>query len=129
MIELSFMLFMFCLVIVVSLCVEQFAKRDELKYSFDEKNIKIKWLLFGVIPKKINVDYSEIVEIREIKNFGIIFNASVLYLKNRIWGKRVLIKRSGKHLFKIIIITPDDADDFIRQVNDRINGEKLKSDR
>jgi len=69
----------------------------------------------------ISINYLDILEIRRItfKEALRLNQLSTLRLGNRMWGNIVLIKKSTG-FFRTIIITPDNSETFMNDVNQQI---------
>lgn len=85
-------------------------------YSIEEHSLNIKLFRTFSIYK---IPFRDIIDIRRakfsdltpLKNLRSLF---ILRLGNRIWGNEVIITR--KSLSKQVVITPDDAEAFVRDV-------------
>ena len=99
----------------------QYAGRYVYNYEIKETGVEI--VLFGKIPLK-RMDFNNIVEIRkttykETMPFKNAEMFSTLRFGNRIWGDIVLV-RLKKGFVKAVLITPDNADRFINDVQQRL---------
>ena len=77
----------------------------------------------------MRMPFTDIVEIRKMsfKESLLANEFSTLRFGNRIWGDIILIRKS-KGLFKNIMITPDNSEMFINDVNQRNHmGSRLQS--
>ena len=86
-------------------------------YSYTISKDSIRVVLFGKIPL-FRIPFSNIAEIRKISFKEALIDIeyfSTLRFGNRIWGDGVLIRRK-EGFFKIIVITPDNADEFISKI-------------
>lgn len=93
----------------------QVISRYIYNYKISKNSIKI--VLFGKIPL-FRIPFSNIMEIRKISFKEALSNDEyflALRFGNRMWGECVLIRKK-KGLFKVILITPDKADEFISKV-------------
>ena|SRR5208282_3433658 len=89
-------------------------------YNYRVCNSGIKIVIFGMFPV-ISINYLDILEIRRItfKEALRLNQLSTLRLGNRMWGNIVLIKKSTG-FFRTIIITPDNSETFMNDVNQQI---------
>ncbi len=89
-------------------------------YNYRVTDDEIQIVLFGRIPLR-RIPVRDIVEVRRVANTAInpISNPEVFYSErwgNRIWGNTVFIQKA-RGLSRRLLITPDDPDEFIRQVS------------
>lgn len=85
-------------------------------YNYRVNNDRIEFLLFGQLPF-FSILLTKDVEVNMVPLKSTLrTDFSTLRLGNKIFGRVVEIKR-GSGLFKRILITPDDADLFIADVN------------
>jgi len=83
----------------------------------------VEFVVFGAIRVWL-VRFADITIIREFPVWGLFFgpNARVaLYLRNRIFGRNVLLRRK-KGLIRQIVITPGEPAQFVRYVATRMAG-------
>lgn len=112
----------FLLLVICTALLFQYGGRYVYNYKIRERSIEIK--LFGKIPLK-RILFNNIAEIRrtsyrETSPFKIAEMFSTLRFGNRIWGEIVLV-RQKKGFIKIVLITPDNADVFIHEVQQRLH--------
>ncbi len=95
------------------------------RYFFNYRIVKdsIQFVLFGKIPM-IHIQLADIAEMRKVSFMEATFQKGieglfVLRCGNRLWGQIVLIRRK-KGIFKRVLITPDNADEFISKIRERI---------
>jgi hypothetical protein len=105
----------FLFLILFVTIVFQYTARYVYNYRVNDSGIKI--VVLGTLPI-IRMPFSDIIEIRKIslKEALLANEFSTLRFGNRILGDIVLIRKS-KGLFKTIIITPDNSEMFINDVN------------
>ena len=107
----------FLLLILLATILFQYSARHVYNYEINESDIKI--VLFGTLPI-VRLPFSDIIEVREISfKEALTNNFFALRFGNRVWGSIVLIRKSTG-LFKSIIITPDNYETFMNDVNQHI---------
>jgi len=102
--------------LICSTLIFQFAGRYFYNYRVTDRGIEI--VLFGTFPIK-RVAFSNIAEVqvgpaaKEMLPFkGVAFG-------NRVWGRTVLV-RQRKGIIKRLFITPDNPEQFVRRVRERL---------
>jgi hypothetical protein len=115
------------LLIIVLVPSVQYLGRYVYTYKIGETGLEI--ALFRLVSLK-RICFDNIVEIRrtsfrETLPFSNPGMRMMLTFENRLWGELVLV-RQKPGFFKIILISPDDADNFIQEVQRRISGSKDK---
>ena len=93
-----------------------------VRYQFTDDCI-IKYILH-IIPI-FKLRYSTVLEIRKITYFELVnpltYNfLPTLSLGYRIWGGEIVLIRTAQGFFRNIIITPDNAEEFIHTVKSHI---------
>lgn len=111
--EFALGLLIFVLIIVIMYCIERFF----YSYRIDDKSIKVR--IFGIIPvytlQLEAVEDIKRVSLTDLWHIDIFFS---LTLMNMYTHNFVLIqKKTG--LFRKVLITPDNADDFIEIVRQK----------
>ena len=117
----AILIIVFVLLIISTALLFQYAGRYAYNYKIREAGIEI--ALFGKIPMK-RIHFNNIVEIRktsfkETLPFKSAEMFSALRFGNRIWGEIVLV-RQKEGITKIVLISPDNADGFIHEVQQRL---------
>ena len=104
----------------------QVAGRYVLNYKVRETGVDV--LVLGVIPVK-RIPFKNVAEIREVSwretcrlNEDSLFT---LRIGNRLFGRGVLIRQKRWILRKIILMTPDKPDEFVREVLARLDALKI----
>lgn len=97
--------------------VFQYLWRYIYNYRISERGIEI--LLFGIMPLMC-MHFKDIVEIKIVPLSQIWPWVSIrmfftLRYGNRFWGQAVLVRRQHG-IFRAVIITPDDAENFVEKV-------------
>ncbi len=111
----------FIFLIVFTTLAFQLFERYVINYRIEKNSIQ--FVLFGKIPL-IQIQLSNIAEIRKVSFKEATFQRGiegilVLRCGNRLWGQIILIRRK-KGIFKTILITPDNADEFISKIRERM---------
>jgi hypothetical protein len=110
----------FAFLVIGAVMLFQYTARYAYDYRLEESGISI--VLFGKIRLML-IRFENIEEIRKtsynevmpFKNNGMLF---ALRFGNKIWGDIVLISQK-KGMNKIILVTPNNADQFIKNVVSR----------
>jgi len=85
-------------------------------YGYDIRDGRVRFLLFRSVPL-FGIPISEIWEVRECSGRDLWKPGFALRFGNRLWGNCVMIqKKSG--LFRSVIITPDNAQEFIERIQE-----------
>lgn len=108
---------------IVTILIVQFTFR--YVYNYRVSNTRIEIVLFGKIPIK-SIPFSNIVELRKMAfKETLPFKSMEMFLAlrfgNRVWGQIVSIQQK-KGLIKTILISPDNADRFIEDVQGHLQG-------
>ena len=95
------------------------------RYIFNYRitNDSLQFVVFGKVPY-MYIKLANIAEVRKVSFKEATFQKGiegvlVLRCGNRLWGRGILIRRK-KGIFKTILITPDNADEFISKIRERI---------
>lgn len=112
----------FLLLIIITALLFQYAGHYAYNYKIREAGIEI--ALFGKIPLK-RILFCNIAEIKKISYketlpFKSAEMFSALRFGNRILGEIVLV-RQKKGITKIVLLTPDNANIFIHEVQQRLH--------
>ena len=94
----------------------QYMWRYVFSYKLTQTGVDI--LLFGRIPI-MRIPFDDIVEIRTVGFPGCLWIGTGL--RNRAFGRTVLIRRLGGVFSNSVLITPDHADEFVREVLRRLS--------
>ena len=111
----------FIFLIIFTTLAFQLFERYVINYRIAKDSIQ--FVLFGKIPL-IQIQLANIAEIRKVSFKEATFQRGiegilVLRCGNRLWGQIILIRRK-KGIFKTILITPDNADEFISKIRERM---------
>jgi len=99
-------------IVAVVVFVLQYMWRYVFSYKLTQTSVDI--LLFGRIPI-MRIPFDDIVEIRTVGFPGCLW-AGMTGLRNRAFGRTVLIRRRGGVFSNSVLIAPDHADEFVREV-------------
>ena len=101
-------------------CLYQFALQSIIRYKLTSASIAVR--ICGLIPV-CRIKLEDVIEVRKIRladwfKLGFREWINCVNLTNRLFGHHVLITRNGGFFTaRNVIITPDDPDGFIDQVN------------
>lgn len=110
---------LFILLLVSFALVFQYVAHYIYDYKTQGRSVCI--LLFKKIPLS-QIAFENIAEIRKISYKEAVFGKETLMalrLGNRIWGDIILIRKK-KGIIKTILITPDNATQFLQQVKSHL---------
>lgn len=107
----------FLLLLLFAVMFFQYTGRYLYNYVIKDTGIVI--ALFGKIPLK-HMNFNNIAEIRKTSYKETFSMVSALRFGNRIWGDIVLV-RQKKGIIKTVLITPDNADKFILEVQHQLH--------
>ena len=103
----------------------QFAGKYVYNYRFKNKSVQL--VLFKIIPIR-KILFKNIIEIRKGSfsslwdEFSPLKNPILFFISeqwsNRFWGDRVVIHKKG--VTKFVFLTPDNADEFIREAQEQM---------
>jgi type IV secretory pathway VirB6-like protein len=85
-------------------------------YDYEIKGDQVRVLLFRVVPV-MTIAISNIREIKECPPIELWKPTFVLKFGNRLWGDCVLI-RKNRGLLRSVVITPDNAHEFVEHVKE-----------
>jgi hypothetical protein len=119
----SLLLFLLCLVVFLAIFVffAQFLWRWIVRYRVTDLGIEV--LLFGLIPES-KTQLKDILEVRKVSFSELLpwknpKSVGWFRLGNRLWGDGVLIRRK-RGIFRNFVITPDEPDEFVKELNLKI---------
>jgi hypothetical protein len=85
-------------------------------YNYDVKGDRVRVVLFRLIPW-MTIRIADIREVEECYPLELWKLTPVLKFGNRLWGDCVLIRKK-RGLIRSIVITPDNAHEFVEQVRE-----------
>lgn len=113
-------------VVILTLLLAQCVFRYIYNYRITRNGIEI--VLFRKLPI-ISIPFENIADIREIAFWETLPFKSIdmffaLRLGNKVWGKIVLVQQR-QSIIKILLITPTNTDEFVREVKQHIQTSNL----
>ena len=119
-----------CFVMLAALVVLAFQCMARYFYTYKIRDASLDIVIFGVLVLK-RVPFSTIVEVRETSWWETCPLRSLdaflaCRFGNRLFGRIVLL-RQEKGIFRTLLVTPDDTDEFMCAVRRRLLGEREKN--
>ena len=112
----------FSITVILLILMVQYTSRFFHVYKFGEISFTAGLLIFSLIT----IYYNDIEDVKpfRITDFNI-FGGNINFLStnyyiNKIWGRKVVITKKHGRFFKNLIITPDNPEKFIEEINQRI---------
>lgn len=103
----------------VIFCTLAFQILGRYIFNYRITNDSLQFVVFGKVPY-MYIKLANIAEIREVSFKEATFEKSMAWrCGNRLWGRGILIRRR-KGIIKTILITPDNVDEFISKIRERM---------
>jgi hypothetical protein len=125
MLEILVVIFAFCLWLIGGFILLHYALRLIYIYRLGKNGIEV--YLFGIIPL-FEMHFNNIEAIKKLTTKEV-YRKYLVYIfrsyQNRFWGTFVSIRLKNALLFKNILITPNNADEFIAEAKKHLSTDTI----
>lgn len=110
----------FVCLFIASILIAQYLLRFLYNYKITDKYVDVR--LIGFIPfvriKLKKIVNAKIIPFKDTYKFNIKEIFTIFRCGNRLWGKEAVLIEKEKGIFKLILITPDKPQEFVKHILD-----------